>query len=144
MEEKILIILENMQKDICNIKEDISSLTVDMSGVKEDISGLKVDMSGVKEDISGLKEDIKRLDDKTDALKEDIKRLDDKTDAFNLKMDKSSKEISDEIRKVCEYLDDEFKNSINDLKKGLEKNMDFLETATVKNLSDIIMLKKVR
>ncbi|MBT2640595.1 hypothetical protein [Bacillus sp. ISL-39] len=61
MEKQILDILLNMQKDLRDVKEDVSTLKIDMTNVKEDVSALKGDVTNLQNGLELVQADIKEV-----------------------------------------------------------------------------------
>lgn len=54
MDNKILELLFDMQKDMKNMQKDVKNMQKDMENMQSDIKGIKKDIDGMKNDISGI------------------------------------------------------------------------------------------
>ena len=64
-----------MQKDIAELKKDVSGLTSDIAELRTDVSGLKSDVAELRTDVSGLKEDFSELNADNSSIKTELRAL---------------------------------------------------------------------
>ena len=102
------------------MEKDISDIKVEISGMKEDISGIKLEISGMKEDISDLKTGQRKLETDVSELKQGQRRLE--TDVSELKQGQQRLEID-----------------VSGLKQGQQN----LETMMLKMIEEMTFVKKV-
>ena len=76
MEEKILGVLQAIQKDIGGMKTDITSIKTDITSMKTDIDIMKSDITDMKTDINNIKSTqqehtqlLRALEHRTDVIK---------------------------------------------------------------------------
>ena len=119
--------LDNIEKDVSELKEDVAVLKEDVSGLKEDVAVLKEDVSGLKEDVavlkedvSGLKEDVAVLKEDVSGLKEDVTGLKNRMDRLEYKMDISNANISSMLERQND-LSNEIKIGHKELLNKFEK-----------------------
>ena len=65
-EEKILIVLEQLQQGQAQMQRDISGVNSEITGMKSEITGIKSEITEMKSDISEMKSDIAELQRRTD------------------------------------------------------------------------------
>ncbi|MCO5822835.1 hypothetical protein M8668_13410 [Clostridioides difficile] len=128
MDEKILELLQEMNNNIVDMKQDIT-------GMKQDIVDMKQDIKGMKQDISDLKigqvETNNRLDIVESQVKENtqiLKALEHKADVSKAEHDKMSFDIS------------HIQGDISEIKQDLNAT----QIITSKNWSDIEKLKSIK
>ncbi|HBG0867867.1 TPA: hypothetical protein KPF30_002611 [Clostridioides difficile] len=128
MDEKILELLQKMNNNIVDMKQDIT-------GMKQDIVDMKQDIKGMKQDISDLKigqvETNNRLDIVESQVKENtqiLKALEHKADVSKAEHDKMSFDIS------------HIQGNISEIKQDLNAT----QIITSKNWSDIEKLKSIK
>lgn len=93
--------IEPVQKNVIELRQDVTELKKDVVILKEDVTVLKEDVSVLKEDVSVLKENVAVLNEDVSVLKKDVAIL-------NEIVPKLQREVMD-IRIILE----------NDIKKGI-------------------------
>jgi len=116
------------------MEKDISDIKVEISGMKEDISGIKLEISGMKEDISDLKAGQQRLETDVSELKQGQRKLE--TDVSELKLGQQRLETDvSELKQGQQRLE----TDVSELKQGQQN----LETMMLKMIEEMTFVKKV-
>lgn len=69
MEEKILGVLQAIQKDIGGMKTDITSMKTDIDNMKTDIKNIKTDINNIKSTQQEHTQLLRALEHRTDVIK---------------------------------------------------------------------------
>ncbi len=77
--------IQELKVDVSHLKADVAELKADMVEVKSDVTGLKADMVEVKSDVTGLKADMVEVKSDVTGLKADMVEV--KSDVTGLKAD---------------------------------------------------------
>ncbi|MBZ4494441.1 hypothetical protein M1I50_09610 [Clostridioides difficile] len=135
MDEKILELLNEMNNNIVDMKQDITGMKQDIVDMKQDIKGMKQDIADLK---TGQIETNNRLDIVESQAKENtqiLKALEHKADVSKAEHDKMSFDISRVQGDMTET-----KENIQEISNKLNT----LETVTIDNWKDITKLKAIK
>ena len=92
MEEKILLLLQDMSSEIKDIKKELHEVKTDVAELKTDVAQLKTDVAELKTDVAELKTDVAQL-------KTDVKQLYANQETFEKKLDI----IYDQMKDLTEF-----------------------------------------
>ena len=99
MEEKILLLLQDMSSEIKDIKKELHEVKTDVAELKTDVAELKTDVAELKTDVAQLKTDVAELKTDVAQLKTDVKQLYANQETFEKKLDI----IYDQMKDLTEF-----------------------------------------
>lgn len=92
-----------MQKNLTEVKDDVSVMKNDIFSLKTDVAGLKTDVADLKTDVARLKTDVAGLKSEIIELKNRVGCLEDRMLILEKRMDK----MENELHKINLHLETE-------------------------------------
>jgi len=145
---QILKSQEKMEKDMFDMKGEISGMKGEISGIKGEISGMKGEISGIKSEMSGMKGEIADIKSEMSDMKGEITKL----GILQEKMQKDIKLLAEGHENIIETMDrrfneigEEFNGRLDEVEAAitnLSTDVKFVEQKELQNEKSIFRLKE--